>query len=123
VIETESAFGMRVRVTRVYMGAAEQTITVLPGQGNANRVGTPYVFYLGRDLLAYHHADCGGSHPWSLTADEAGLFGAGTVPTPDGQLLGALGNTLALAIGMLALLLFARRRGRQPPVRPLAAHP
>jgi hypothetical protein len=123
VIETESAFGMRVRVTNVYMGRAEQTITVLPGQGNANRVGTPYVFYLGRDLVAYHHADCGGSHASSLTPDEVALFGDGTSPTPDAQFLGPLGNTLALAIGMVALLLFGRRRGRRPPLSPLPAHP
>jgi hypothetical protein len=123
VIETESAFGMRVRVTNVYLGNAEQTITVLPGQGNANRVGTPWVFYLGRDLVAYHHADCGGSHPWSPTPDEVGLFGPGTSPTPDAHFLGPLGSTLALAIAVLAFWGFGRRRGRQPPVRPLAAHP
>ena len=38
VIEAESMFGMRVRVDRVYVGQAQQTITVLPGQWNANRV-------------------------------------------------------------------------------------
>jgi hypothetical protein len=114
---------MRVRVSNVYMGIAEQTITVLPGQGNANRVGTPYVFYLGRDLVAYHHSDCGGSHPWSLAPDEVALFGAGTTPTPDSQLLGPLGNTLALLAGMVALLFISRRRSRRPPLSPLPAHP
>jgi hypothetical protein len=123
VIEAESVFGMRVRVTSVYMGAAEQTVTVLPGQGNANRVGTSWVFYLGRDLVAYHHADCGGSHPWSLTPDEAAVFGTGTSPTPDAQFLGPVGSTIAVVIGVLAFWLFTGRRRRQPPVRPAAAHP
>src|SRR5688572_29937184 len=75
VIEAESMFGLRVRVDRVYLGQAEQTITVLPGQSNANRVGRPWTFFLRHDVVAYTHTDCGGSHPSSLTADERAFFG------------------------------------------------
>src|SRR5687768_16057572 len=84
---------MRVRVDRVYLGKAEQTITVLPGQGNANRVGGPWTFYLRHDVIAYTHTDCGGSHPSSLTPEELAFFGSGSTPTPDQQLFGPTGNT------------------------------
>src|SRR5688572_21445226 len=116
VIQAESIFGMRVRVDRVYLGQAEQTITVLPGQSNANRVGGPWTFYLRHDVVAYTHTDCGGSHPSSLTPEELAFFGGGSAPTPDQQLFGPLGNTLA-ALGTLAaaLLLLNRRRGGRPP--------
>jgi hypothetical protein len=124
VIVAESMFGMRVRVDRVYLGKAEQTITVLPGQWNANRVGGPWTFYLRHDVVAYTHTDCGGSHPSSLTPEERAFFGAGTAPTPDQQLLGTTGNTVA-GLGVLAalLLLMTRRRGRRPPLTPAGAHP
>ena len=124
VIEAESMFGMRVRVDRVYVGHAEQTITVLPGQSNANRVGSPWTFYLRRDVVAYHHSDCGGSHPSSLTAEERAFFGGGSAPTPDQQLFGPTGNTVA-GLGALTaiLLLMTRRRGGRPPLTPAGAHP
>jgi hypothetical protein len=124
VIEAESMFGMRVRVDRVYLGQAEQTITVLPGQGNANRVGGPWTFYLRHDVVAYTHTDCGGSHPSSLTPEERAFFGAGSTPTPDQQGFGPTGNTVA-GLGTLAaiLLLMSRRRGRRPPLTPAGAHP
>ena len=124
VIEAESIFGMRVRVDRVYRGKAEQTITVLPGQSNANRVGSPWTFYLRHDVVAYTHTDCGGSHPSSLTADERAFFGGGSAPTPDQQLFGPTGNTVAGLGALVAiLLLMTRRRGRRPPLTPAGAHP
>jgi hypothetical protein len=124
VIEAESMFGARVHVERVYLGQAEQSITVLPGTGNANYVGVPWTFYLRRDAIAYHHTDCGGSHPSSLTPEERVFFGAGSAPTPDQQLFGPTGNTVA-GLGALAviLLLMTRRRGRGPPLSPAGAHP
>ncbi|HET9808101.1 MAG TPA: hypothetical protein VFQ66_00300 [Candidatus Limnocylindria bacterium] len=124
VIEAESMFGIRVRVDRVYLGKAEQTITVLPGQRIANRVGGPWTFYLRHDVIAYTHTDCGGSHPSSLTPEERAFFGAGSAPTPDQQLFGPTGNTVA-GLGALAaiLLLMSRRRGRRPPLTPAGAHP
>lgn len=124
VIEAESMFGMRVRVDRVYVGQAQQTITVLPGQSNANRVGSPWTFYLRHDVVAYTHTDCGGSHPASLTQQERAFFGVGSAPTPDQQLFGPTGNTVA-GLGALAaiLLLMSRRRGRRPPLTPAGAHP
>jgi hypothetical protein len=124
VIEAESIFGMRVRVDRVYLGKAEQTITVLPGQSTANRVGSPWTFYLRHDVVAYTHTDCGGSHPSSLTADERAFFGGGSAPTPDQQLFGPTGNTVAGLGALVAiLLLMTRRRGRRPPLTPAGAHP
>lgn len=124
VIEAESTFGIRVRVDRVYLGKAEQTITVLPGQWNANRVGGPWTFYLRRNAIAYTHTDCGGSHPSSLTPEERAFFGVGGAPTPDQQLFGPTGNAGA-GLGALAaiLLLMSRRRGRRPPLTPAGAHP
>lgn len=124
VVEAESMFGARVRLDRVYLGRAEQTITVLPGTGNANYVGVPWTFYLRRDGVAYHHTDCGGSHPSSLTPDERAFFGAGSAPTADQQLFGPTGNTVA-GLGALAaiLVLMSRRRGRRPPLTPAGAHP
>jgi hypothetical protein len=124
VVEAESMFGARVRVDRVYLGRAEQTITVLPGTGNANYVGVPWTFYLRRGAVAYHHTDCGGSHPSSLTPEERAFFGAGSAPTPDQQLFGPTGNTVA-GVGALAaiLLLMTGRRGRRPPLTPAGAHP
>lgn len=124
VIEAESMFGMRVRVNRVYLGKAEQTITVLPGQGNANRVGGPWTFYLRHDVIAYTHTDCGGSHPSSLTPEERAFFGGGNVPSPDQQLFGPVGNTvLSLGTAAALALLIIRRRGRRPPLTPAGAHP
>ena len=123
VIETESVLGMRVRVDRVYQGSAEATITVLPGQGNAHRVGTPWTFYLQRNAVAYDHSDCGGSHPQSLTADETAAFGAGHSPTPDQQLFGPVGNMIAGLGVVLAVLFLARRRRPPPPLTPAGAHP
>jgi hypothetical protein len=124
VVAAESMFGARVRVDRVYLGRAEQTITLLPGTGNANYVGVPWTFYLRRNTFAYSHFDCGGSHPSSLTPDERAFFGAGSAPTPDQQLFGPTGNTVA-GLGVLAavLLLMTRRRGRRPPLTPAGAHP
>jgi hypothetical protein len=124
VIEAESIFGMRVRVDRVYVGQAAQTITVLPGQWNANRVGGPWTFYLRRGAVAYDHTDCGGSHPGSMTKEERASFGAGSAPTRDQQLFGPTGNTVG-GLGALAavLLLMSRRRGRRPPLTPAGAHP
>ena len=124
VVEAESMFGARVRVDRVYLGGAEQTITLLPGTGNANYVGVPWTFYLRRGAGAYSHTDCGGSHPSSLTPEERAFFGAGNAPTPDQQLFGRTGNTVA-GLGALAaiLLLMSRRRGRRPPLTPAGAHP
>lgn len=124
VVEAESVFGARVRVDRVYLGRAEQTITVLPGTGNANYVGVPWTFYLRPGAVAYDQSDCGGSHPSSLTAEERAFFGAGSAPTPDQQLFGTTGNTVA-GLGALAaiLLLMGRRRGRRPPLTPAGAHP
>jgi hypothetical protein len=124
VIEAESMFGARVRVDRVYLGRAEQTITLLPGTGNANYVGVPWTFYLRRNAVAYSHFDCGGSHPSSPTPDESAFFGGGAAPTPDQQLFGPTGNTVA-GLGVLAviLLLMTRRRGRRPPLTPAGAHP
>lgn len=122
VIEAESLLGMRVRVDRVYQGSAEATITVLPGQGGANRVGGPWTFYLQRNAVAYDHSDCGGSHPQSLTPEEAAAFGAGHSPTPDQQLFGEVGNTIAGLGAVLAVLFLARRRPR-PPLTPAGAHP
>ena len=124
VIEAESMFGARVRVDRVYLGQAEQTITVLPGTGNANYVGVPWTFYLRRDAVAYQsNSDCG-SHPSSLTPEERAFFGAGSAPTPDQQLFGPTGNTVA-GLGALAviLLVMTRRRGSGPPLAPAGAHP
>jgi hypothetical protein len=125
VVEAESMFGARVRLDRVYLGRAEQTITVLPGTGNANYVGVPWTFYLRRDAVAYHNTTaCGGSHPSSLTPEERAFFGAGSAPAPDQQLFGPTGNTVA-GVGALAaiLLLMTRRRGRRPPLTPAGAHP
>ena len=129
-IEAESIFGLRVRVDRVYPagrlysgGSAERTITVLPGQGNANRVGGPWTFYLQRNLIAYTHTDCGGSHPGTLNADEKNGFGSGQPPRPDEQLFGPVGNVLLAALAALALLFAARRRRRGPPLTPAGAHP
>jgi hypothetical protein len=124
VVEAESMFGARVRVDRVYLGRAEQTITVLPGTGSANYVGVPWTFYLRRNSVAYSHFDCGGSHPSPLTPEERAFFRAGTTPTPDQQLFGPAGNTVA-GLGALAaiLLLMTRRRGRRPPLTPAGAHP
>ena len=122
VIEAESLLGMRVRVDRVYQGSAEATITVLPGQGNANRVGTSWTFYLQRNAVAYDHSDCGGSHPQSLTADETAAFGAGRSPTPDQQLFGQVGNMI-VGLGVLLALLFLARRRPRPPLMPAGAHP
>lgn len=124
VVEAESMFGARVRVDRVYLGQAEQTITVLPGTENTNYVGMPWTFYLRRGGIAYHQSDCGGSHPSSLTPEERAFFGAGTAPAPDQQLFGPSGNTVA-GLGALAaiLLLMTRRRGRRPPLTPAGAHP
>ena len=124
VVEAESMFGARVRVDRVYMGQAEQTITLLPGTGNANYVGVPWTLYLRRGAVAYDHTDCGGSRPGSITPEERAFFGAGSAPTPDQQLFGPSGNTVA-GIGALAaiLLLMSRRRGRRPPLTPAGAHP
>jgi hypothetical protein len=108
----------------VYVGQAEQTITVLPGQWNANRVGGPWTFYLRHDVVAYTHTDCGGSHPSSLTPEERAFFGGGSAPTPDQQLFGPTGNTLAgLGFAAVALFLMSRRRGRRPPLTPAGAHP
>ena len=125
VIEAESMFGMRVRVDRVYLGQTAQTITVLPGQSSANRVGGPWTFYLRHDVVAYTYTDCGGSHPSTLTPEERAYFGGGIAPTPDQQLFGPRGNTLAggLGIAAAALLLLSRRRGRRPPLTPAGAHP
>jgi hypothetical protein len=124
LIEAESFFGMRVRVERVYQGSAEGTITVLPVQATANRVGTPWTFYLRRNSVAYDHSDCGGSHPQSLTPGEITAFGSGHPPTPDQQLFGQVGNTVAgLGAVMAAIFLRARRRGRRPPLTPAGAHP
>ena len=124
VVEAESMFGARVRVDRVYLGRAERTITVLPGTGNANYVGIPWTFYLRHNVVAYTHTDCGGSHPSSLTTAERAFFGGGSAPTPDQQLFGPTGNTVA-GLGALAaiLLLMTRRRGRRPPLTPAGAHP
>ena len=124
VVEAESMFGARVRVDGVYLGRAEQTITVLPGTGNANYVGVPWTFYLRRNPVAYSYADCGGSRPGSMTQEERAFFGAGSAPTPDQQLFGPTGNTVA-GLGTLAaiLLLMSRRRGRRPPLTPAGAHP
>lgn len=124
VITAESTFGMRVRVDRVFLGQAEHTITVLPGQWNANRVGGPWTFYLRRDIVAYNHTDCGGSHPSSLTPEERAFFDGGSAPTPDQQLFGPVGNTLVgLGAAAAALFLMSRRRGRRPPLTPAGAHP
>jgi hypothetical protein len=124
VIEAESMFGARVRVDRVYMGRAEQTITVLPGTGNANYVGVPWTLYLRPGAVAYHHTECGGSHPSSLTPEERAFFGGGSAPTPDQQLFGPTGNTIAgLGAAAAALFLMSRRRGRRPPLTPAGAHP
>jgi hypothetical protein len=122
VIEAESVLGMRVRVQRVYQGSAEGTITVLPGQGNANRVGTPWTFYLRRNAVAYDHSDCGGSHPQTLTPEEISAFGGGHPPTVDQQLFGQIGNTVA-GLGVLLALLLLARRSRRPPMTPAGAHP
>lgn len=128
-IEAETVFGMRVRVERVYAagrlysgGSAEQTITVLPGQGNANRVGYPWTFYLHRNPIAYTATDCGGSHPGPLSPDEQSAFGSGEAPRPDEQLFGPVGNALLAALTALALAVVARRR-RRPPLTPAGAHP
>ena len=124
VIEAESMFGARVRVDRVYLGQAEQTITLLPGTGNANYVGVPWTFYLRRNAVAYQsNSDCS-SHPSSLTPEERAFFGAGSAPTPDQQLFGPTGNTVA-GLGALAviLLVMTRRRGSGPPLTPAGAHP
>jgi len=122
VVETESVFGARVRLDRVYQGRAEQTITVLPGTGNY--VGVPWTFYLRRNAVAYSYTDCGGSRPGSMTPEERAFFGGGSAPTPDQQLFGPTGNTVA-GLGALAaiLLLMSRRRGRRPPLTPAGAHP
>jgi len=128
VVVAESVFGARVRVDRVYLGQAEQTITVLPGTGNANYIGVPWTFYLSRSTFAYHKTDCGGSHPSSLTspltAQERAFFGDGIAPTPDQQLFGTTGNTVA-GLGVLPanLLMMTRRRGRRAPLTPAGAHP
>src|SRR5688500_2125718 len=125
VVEAESIFGARVRVDRVYMGRAEQTITLLPGTGTANYVGVPWTLYLRRGAVAYdHNTGCGGSHPGSMTPEERAFFGAGSAPTPAQQLFGTTGNTVA-GLGTLAaiLLLMSRRRGRRPPLTPAGAHP
>ena len=55
---------------------------------------------------------------------ERAFFGAGIAPTPDQQLFGTNGNTIA-GLGTLAaiLLLMSRRRGRRPPLTPAGAHP
>jgi hypothetical protein len=124
VVEAESMFGARVRVDRMYLGQAEQTITLLPGTGNANYAGVPWTFYLRRGAVAYDHTDCGGSHPGSMTPEERAFFDAGSAPTPDQQLFGPTGNTVA-GLGALAAVLFlmSRRRGRRPPLTPAGAHP
>lgn len=124
VVEAESMFGARVRVDRVYVGQAEQTITVIPGTENANYVGMPWIFYLRRGGVSYHQSVCGGSHPGSMTPAERAFFGAGSAPTPDQQLFGPTGNTVT-GLGILAaiLLLMSRRRGRRPPLTPAGAHP
>ena len=124
VVEAESMFGARVRLDRVYLGRAEQTITVLPGTGNANYVGVPWTFYLARNAIAYSYASCGGSRPGSMTQEERAFFGAGSAPTPDQQLFGPTGNTVA-GLGALAaiFLLMSRGRGRRPPLTPAGAHP
>lgn len=94
-----------------------------PGQSNANRVGTPYTFYVQRNLLGYTYTDCGGSHPWQLTPEERSVLGAGREPHADEQGLGPFGN-LAAAGALLGLLaIVARRTGRQPPLTPAGAHP
>jgi hypothetical protein len=124
VIEAESMFGARVRVDRVYLGQAEQTITVQPGTGNANYVGVSWTFYLRRDAVAYHQTESCASHPSSPTPEERAFFGAGSAPTPDQQLFGPTGNTVA-GLGALAviLLLMTRRRGRGHPLTPAGALP
>ena len=124
VIAAESMFGMRVRVDRVYLGNAEQTITVLPGQWNANRVGGPWTFYLRHDVLGYTHSDCGGSHPSSLMPEERSFFGGGNAPSPDQQLFGPVGNmVVGLGAAAAIVLLINRRRGGRPPLAPAGAHP
>lgn len=122
VIEAESILGMRVRVEQVYPagrlysgGSAERTITVLPGQGNANRVGSPWTFYLKRNPIAYEATDCGGSHPGILTLDEKNAIGKGETPRPDEQLFGPVGNAVLAGLAALLLAVIARRRNRRPP--------
>jgi len=122
VIQAESLLGIRVRLDRVYKGTAEQTITVLPGQGNANRVGLRWTFYLHRNALSYDYADCGGTHPGGLTPEEGSVFDAGNAPIPDQQLFGQIGDVLA-GLGVVLTVLFLMTRRRGPPLTPAGVHP
>jgi hypothetical protein len=122
VIQADSDLGTRVHVDRVYKGTAEQTITVLPGQGTANRVGHPWTFYLDRGAIAYYHTDCGGSHPSGLTPEESSFLGAGRAPMPDQQLFGQVGKVVA-GLGVMLTLVFLVTRRRRPPLTPAGAHP
>lgn len=102
-IEAESVAGIRVTVERVYAGTAERTITVLPGQWNARRVGVPWTFYLVRSPVAYHSSDCDGSHPNALTARERNVLGEGYPPPADDVALGSALNGLLLGGAAIAL--------------------
>lgn len=114
VVEAESFLGIRVHVERVYLGSAERTITVLGGQsGDAHRVGTRWTLYLQRSPVAYHDADCRGSHPESLSAREQAVFGSGRPPVEDQPFLGWIGNGLAAAV-IAALWIRRRPRGPSP---------
>jgi hypothetical protein len=121
-IQAESLLGIRVRVDRVYQGTAEQTITVLPGQGNANRVGQLWTFYLGRNATWYNFTECDGSHPGGLTPEEGRFFTKGIEPNPDQHLFGQVGNVFA-GLGVVLTVVFLMTRRRRPPMTPAGAHP